>query len=300
MAEWIISKKPDAVIAHSLAVLYACRFVRKRLPGVKIIAVEHHPNALKSAKRWVLSALAFWMADRVVYLSQAYINEVKAKIGPLFRAAKASLIPNGLDLTEYPLATGAAEGFTVGMQGRFVDAKDFPTLFRAVAVANAQPGQKIRLELAGDGPRREEFEKLVRELGIENEVHFLGMLDHDSLLRHMAKWNVCAHATFGETMSISLMEAKACGLAIVASDANGVSPWFRNGVDGILTPVQDHEAMGRALRQLANDPALCHRLGTEALADAQRNYSSTRAWGAYRKLVTGETAAVPERAVCVS
>jgi glycosyltransferase involved in cell wall biosynthesis len=286
MAAWMAEFQPDAVVAHSLAVLYAARQVRKTVPKLKILAVEHHANALKSAKRWVLSLLSFWLADHVVYLSQNYVEELRRKIGPLFRERKAATIPNGLDLAAYKPSVGHARGFTVGMQGRFIDSKDFPTLIKALAVANKLPGPPLHLELAGDGPRREEFTTLVAELGQQEHVSFLGLLDHASLLSHMHHWNAYAHATFGETMSIALMEASACALPIVTNDAPGVSTWFRPGLDGLLTPIGDAEAMGQALRKLANDPAYCASLGQAALQVAQEKYSAARAWADYRKLIT--------------
>lgn len=284
MADWIVSQKADAVIAHSPAVLYACKRAKKRLPHLRIIAVEHHCNALKSARQWLLSAAILWRTDGVVYLTEAYRDEVKRKLGPLFRAKNTSIIPNGLDLDACSVSSPANAVFTAGMQGRMVDGKDFPTLLRAIALAN-DGGPSIHLELAGDGPRRAELEALTDSLGIRARVTFTGLLDHAALLRRVAGWHAYAHASMGETMSIAIMEAKACGLPIVASDAPGISPFFNDGKNGLLVPPSDPAAMAAALRRLAADAALCTRLGMAARQEAEERYSARRAWQSYRRVL---------------
>lgn len=285
MAAWIVSLAPVAVIAHSPAVVYACRRARKQLQGLRIIAVEHHCNALKSLRQWILSAVILRRADRVVYLTKTYRDEVKRKLGPFFRPGNTCVIPNGLDLTAYQPSRPAGAEFTVGMQGRMVEGKDFPTLVRAVALANAMPGPRIRLELAGDGPMRQEIEAIIAYLGISSDVTLTGMLAHRDLAARLAGWHAYAHASMGETMSIALMEAKACGLPIVASDVNGIRPFFEHGVNGLLVPPADPAALAAALRTLSSDPELCARFSAAGRREAEERYSITRTWQAYRNVI---------------
>jgi glycosyltransferase involved in cell wall biosynthesis len=266
---------------------------------LRIIAVEHHCNALKSARQWLLSAAILWRTDRVVYLTGTYRDEVKRKLGPLFRPRNTGIIPNGLDLDACVPRNPANAEFTAGMQGRMVDGKDFPTLLRAVALANAGGGPRIRLELAGDGPRRPELEALTDSLGIRSLVTFTGLLDHAALLQRVAGWHAYAHASMGETMSIAIMEAKACALPIVASDAPGISPFFKDGENGLLVPPGNAAAMAAALQRLASAPDLCARLGMAARREAEERYSAARAWKSYRQVLfpsAAETLTTPATA----
>ncbi|MEZ5300134.1 MAG: glycosyltransferase family 4 protein [Verrucomicrobiales bacterium] len=286
MAKWLAELQPAAAVVHTPAALIAARRARRRCPGMKIIAVEHHSNALKTRKQWALSAAAFWLADDVVYLTEAYRDEVKAKLGALFRSAKASVIPNGLDLAAYPAAAGNPLAFTIGMQGRMVDGKDFASLIRAFASLKAQlPGWPLRLELAGDGPRRDGFETLANELGVDPDVTFLGMVPHAELIRRMACWNAFALSSDGETMSMALMEAFACGLPCAASNAPGLRDFIRHGENGLLFKAGDPASIAAALRAIATNPALRARLSQNARAEAAASFSASRMWAGYRSLI---------------
>lgn len=282
MAAWIAELDADAVIAHNLAVLPACLMARRKRPGLRIMAVEHHCNALKGRQRWILSALAPWIAHSTVYLTESYRDEVRAKLGWKLRRSGTAVIPNALDLDAYPQASPPpGKPFTIGMQGRMVDGKDFSTLIRAIALANSMPGPPLRLELAGDGPRRAECEALAASLGVTDAVHFTGLLDHPGLIRVMSGWNVYAHSSDGETMSIAIMEARACGLPVIASDAPGVAPYVRPEVDGLLAPTRDAAAFAAAFRRLADSPDVCTRMAAASRSLAAAEYSADRAWRAY-------------------
>jgi glycosyltransferase involved in cell wall biosynthesis len=284
MAWWFEDLQPRAIVVHSPGALWAARQARRRLLDCQIIAVEHHSNALKDAKKWLLSLACFHLADHVVYLSEVYRNEVAAKLGMLFRRNRTSVIPNGLDLRLYAPRDGQAR--LVGMQGRLVPGKDFPTLIRAIAIANArQPKAPLTLEIAGDGPRRGELALLVSQLNLASHVKFLGMLPAAELRERLAQWSVYAHASDGETMSLAIMEAKAAGKPIVASDVTGVTPWIDENVDGLLVPPRDATALALALLKLVNDAGLLRSFGQAARAYASEHFNIANASEAYERLL---------------
>ena len=288
----LLQIRPAAVIVHTLGTLPACLQARRQLRNLKIIAVEHHSNALKNAKRWLLSLFALWRADRVVYLTENYRKQVASKLRWLFRARakKTVVINNSLNLALYQRANPTGNHrFLFGMQGRMVDGKDFPTLLRALVPANENNPRPIHLELVGDGPLRPALEALAKSLRVEQHVTFCGMLSSQDLIARMQSWHAYAHASMGETMSIAIMEAKACGLPIIATSAPGVTEFFNHGHNGLVVPQGDFRQVADAVRELQRNDDLRRSLGQNARHEAESRYSSTQAWQAYADLIESKT-----------
>ncbi|MGK0185350.1 MAG: glycosyltransferase involved in cell wall biosynthesis [Verrucomicrobiales bacterium] len=291
MASWMTELKPRAVLAHSPATLYSCRRLKRKLPDTKIVAVEHHPNVLKRRKEWILSAIAHYAADHVVFLSETYKQEVKKRIGPLFRESRAKIIPNGLELEQYidVRSSGCGHGpeLTIGMQGRMVEVKDFATLLRAFSCVSTTLVERanVHLEFAGDGEDRSALERLAAELQIEHRVRFLGMLSHDALITRMKDWDIFALSTLGETMSIALMEAMACGLPVITTDVSGVAEFVRGRGNGVLVPPRQPEAMAKALEDLISDQGRRADLAAQAARYADEYLSVKRSWASYFELI---------------
>ena len=284
MAEWIVSLKPTAVVVHDPLAITACLWARRRLPALRIIAVEHQCNALKTRKDWLFSAVLARAAERVVYLTEIYRDEVRRKLGRWFQESKSSVIASGLDLTAYPVSDPrhhASQPFVIGMQGRMIEGQDYVTLLRALAIANRQPGAAFRLELAGDGPCRDGLQKLALELGVASDVSFLGFLSPRTLARRMACWNACVHCTAGESLSLAVMEAQACALPIVASDVSGVRNCIDHGENGLLVPSNDAAALAGALHVLAANEDMRYRFARAGREQAEAKYSATLTWQMY-------------------
>jgi glycosyltransferase involved in cell wall biosynthesis len=95
---------------------------------------------------------------------------------------------------------------------------------------------------------------------------------------------VYIHASLGETMSTAIMQAMACGKAIVASDVDGINNMITNGLTGLLVRVQDKEQMAIAISSLITDKALRKRLETAALKTAKNTFSDRLMFLRYKKI----------------
>ena len=277
----------DAVIMHYPAGLFA---LKKAFRGLqrkpKILALEHHPNQLKRPHEWMLSALLLWLGDGVVYNTETYRRDVAKRLGPVFslRRQKTAIINNGIELSRYqaPPAPKAPDRFLIGMSGRMAEVKDYKTLLRAFArFRAAHPNLRPQLELAGDGPMRAELEALAIELGIRNDVIFLGLLPFGELVPRMRSWDLFILSTFGETQPLALMEAMACGLPCLSTSVPGVVDVMEPGKNGILVPVTDIEAMATEITHLAMNNEMRKNLASGALAYAQERFSSATMWSRF-------------------
>lgn len=289
------NRDADAFVLHYPAALFA---VRKAMRGMSkrppIIAIEHHPNLLKRPHEWLLSILLLWRGDGVVYLTEAYRNEVARRLGPLFslRKKRTAVIGNGIELDRYQTpATAKTPGqFVIGMSGRMTPVKDYTTLLRAFATLRKElPSLNARLEFAGDGPMRAELESLAASLGIADSVTFLGLMSFNDLLPRMRSWDTFVLSTHGETQPLALMEAMACGLPCIGSSVAGVTDVVRDGENGLLVPESDSASLAAALGALAAEPARRASLGTAALQCAQTHFSSTTMWDRFKTFIGGIT-----------
>jgi len=287
---WLEEKKPDVVISHMTQAVFPVFCYRKWHRDVRYISVEHHSNSLKGKQDWMLTVLNHWAADHSVYLTNEYQHQVKEKIGNLLRPDHISVIPNGIDMERYcPAETQEQKpDIVIGMQGRLVQSKDYTTLLRSFArVVTEQPTLPLYLEIAGDGPMREELVALSEQLGVRKLVRFLGMVPQDELIVRMQSWSVFVLSTYGETMSRAIMEAQACGLPVVATNVSGVTSAIVDGSNGLLVPLRDEAALAQRLQELLADESRRRELGQNARTHAIANFSATECWRRYEEVIDG-------------
>ena len=281
----------DAVIMHYPAGLFA---LRKAFRGQgrrpKVLALEHHPNQLKRPHEWLLSALLLWLGDGVVYNTETYRKDVARRLGPLFslRRHKTAIITNGIELSRYQVPPAPKEPgrFLIGMSGRMAEVKAYKSLLRAFALFRAaHPELRPLLELAGDGPMRAELEALARELGLQDDVDFLGLMPFGDLVPRMRSWDVFILSTFGETQPLALMEAMACGLPCLSTSVPGVVDVMEPGKNGLLVAAADPEGMAKEITRLSLDHETRKNLSSGALIYAQEKFSSATMWKGFIKFI---------------
>ncbi len=125
----------------------------------------------------------------------------------------------------------------------------------------------VRYAVAGAGPDRERLEKLTHKLGLADRVRFLGGVTDQDLpaLYNLASVYVGASRRSErlgvEGFGISLVEASACGLPVVAGNSGGIPDAVQDGETGFLVPPEDPAALADAICRLLGDATLATRLG---------------------------------------
>jgi phosphatidylinositol alpha-1,6-mannosyltransferase len=158
--------------------------------------------------------------------------------------------------------------------------KGIDTVIKALpAVRAAHPG--TRYAVAGVGDRGPHLEQLARELGLADAVRFLGAVPDADLpaLYNAADLYVGAsrlHDLLAEGFGISLVEASACGLAVVGGRSGGVPDAVRDGETGILVNPDDPQAVAAGIKQLLGDDELRKRLGVAGRKAVETFYNWDR------------------------
>jgi glycosyltransferase involved in cell wall biosynthesis len=166
----------------------------------------------------------------------------------------------------------------IGAVGRMVALKNHRALIQLMpSLLAAFPD--LRLVLAGDGPLRGALQEQALQLGVAHVVRFLG--ERSDVSSILPAFDVFALPSLTEGLSIALLEAAACGLAIVASNTGGNPEIVMDGVRGVLFPVGEVDALGQAVHALLRDEALRRQLGDNARSWVLANGSISATCRAY-------------------
>ena len=190
-------------------------------------------------------------------------------------ASRVSLVYNGVDLERFraPAPRGRSVGapFTVLGVGRLVPQKDFST-FLEVAAQLLREGCPIRVQIAGTGPNEEALRARAAVLGISAAVEFLGHVEDTSLLYARADALLLPSRFEGTPMTV--LEAMAMRLPVVASRLDGIAEILTDDTDALLASPGDIQAFARQLRRLVDEPALGARLAEAALVKVRDRFSA--------------------------
>jgi rhamnosyl/mannosyltransferase len=205
-------------------------------------------------------------ADAIIAATPAHISSSE-QLSPVRDSARLHVVPYGFDLSRFrdrpPLADeirrrhgGALLLFALG---RHVYYKGFGFLIRALASV-----PQAALALGGQGPLTAELQRVAREAGVADRVHFIGRVpDQDLPAWYHACDVFCLPSVEpAEAFGIVQVEAMACGRPVLCCQLdNGVNWVNRDGVTGLAVPPADVSALAAALERLRGDASLRARLG---------------------------------------
>ncbi|MBI5563098.1 MAG: glycosyltransferase [Deltaproteobacteria bacterium] len=202
-------------------------------------------------------------------------KEVCVEAG-LYGGKKSLVIPNGVEVP--PLAPGRkAKGvFTILNVSRLSPEKGVDVLLDAV-LALAEKTREFRVLVVGDGPERAALEEKAVALGIADLVMFLGYVD-DVEARFLIS-HLYLTASRGEGMPLTVLEALARGLPVVASNVTGNKDTVINGKTGYLFDIGSPQEAADKICSIMKDDRLRSELSRNARKDAVERFSSERMCG---------------------
>jgi glycosyltransferase involved in cell wall biosynthesis len=181
----------------------------------------------------------------------------------------APAVPELLPRDELKRSLGV-NGATLAFAGRLTAQKSLGRALDAVAVADG-----VSLLVAGDGPDRGALEARARELGIDDRVRFLGPQPRERVVELFRAADATILSSSWENFPHTVVEALAVGTPVLAMEAGGVAEIVRDGVNGLLVPAGDTDALAAAVRRYFGDAALRERLRGQA-TESVANYSAER------------------------
>jgi len=191
-------------------------------------------------------------------------------------------IPNGVDVEKFAPVSFESRislrerfalpqnGKTLIFAGRLHSVKGLDTLLQACSKA-LPTLPKAQLLILGEGPEESSLKNLASRLRITDSVLFLGR--RDNVVEYLQSADVFILPSMSEGLSNSLLEAMACGLAVVATDVGGNVEAITHGCNGILVPPRDPAQLAQALIHLIDNSTLATELGEQARITVEKNYS---------------------------
>jgi glycosyltransferase involved in cell wall biosynthesis len=156
--------------------------------------------------------------------------------------------------------------------GRLAAVKGLPILLESLAaIIPALPD--IVLTVVGDGPDRKKLEDMTTQLGLEENVKFVGYQSQAEVREHMQQTDVFVLPSFAEGVPVSLMEAMAAGVPVVTTRIAGVSELVEDGVSGYLVPPGDPVLLADRIKTLLTDNQLRTRFGAAGRAKVEKDFN---------------------------
>lgn len=185
-----------------------------------------------------------------------YIHGIGVNTGRLHNRNEQSDIRSELNLS--------GDDFLVLSVGELNENKNQQVIIRALAQLK---DPKIHYLLCGKGDQREKLESLAKELGVADNVHFLGY--RKDVVDICCQCDVFAHASRREGISVASLEAMYCGLPLVMSKVRGAEDYLTDGESGFLRDADDVDGYAEGIRQLKADSALLHSCGQKNRENVQ-------------------------------
>lgn len=292
----ILARKPDVVLSF---LFYTDIAVALALLGADVplvLAVRNNYRAEfadarhAAAKRFLLKfACRRKNVRAITSISEAVAEMIREDFRP---KAPVVAIPNGLDVEALeremrqpltPEDDALFDGQTVVACGRLVPQKNYPLLIRAFAHGGPFT-KKGRLLILGKGELEPELKALAKELGVADRVSFLGFRPNPHAL--ISKATVFVLSSDFEGCPNALAEALFVNGCCVSTDCpTGPDELIDDGVDGLLVPPGDEEALSRAIETLLSDPVLRAKLSDSARRRAAANTFRETTVAPYERLL---------------
>ncbi len=284
LAKILKEEAPDAVHTHLDVIKYAV--AAAKVAGVRHCVHTVHNVAEEEAEgtlQKIINSTYFRLGwSTPVALSPKVQDSIVSFYA--MEQAQVPVIYNGIDLSRcMPKESYEAETVRIVHIGRFNYQKNHRGLLEAFALL-VKTNPHCCLDLLGDGELRREMEDYAKELGISEQVRFLG--NQQNVYPYLQNADIFLLPSHFEGMPMTIIEAMGTGLPIVATRVGGVPDMLTDGESGILTE-NTPEDVAAALEKLAGDAALREEMGKNAMLESQRFSSQTMAEN-YVRVYQGE------------
>lgn len=244
---------------------------RARRRGLKAQVVFHASGTeFYFGDRWFSGVVDHWLA-----VSRHTANQQEARYG---RAT--SVVPNGVDVERFRAVARDAElrkswgvpatAPLIVSTGRLVGWKGL----RIVVSAMPRLDRDVHYLAVGAGPEAEPLRAQAAVLGVADRVHLPGRIEHAKLPEVLSQADIYVQPSIGEeSFGISVLEAMACGLPVLASDFGALPEVVADGETGMLVARGDAGAWTSALGELLADPGRRRRMGAAARTRAEAKFT---------------------------
>jgi glycosyltransferase involved in cell wall biosynthesis len=280
-AHWLI---PQGFLA-----LVALSFLKKT---PKLLCTSHGGDLFglndalsKKIKKWVINR-----SNKITVVSSAMMKKINELVPNIQN--KLSIIPMGTNLSNLfiPNHQIAREKNLLLFSGRLVEKKGVDTLIYALAdVRKKNPN--TRLVIIGDGPEKEDLQKLSEKLGISESIRFIGRLPHSELATWYAKATIAVfpfkQAKNGdiEGLGLVMVEALGCACPVIVGDVPAIHDVVEHNKTGLITKQSNHILLAENIIKLLLSPENCQQLAINGRKHVIENFSWSKSSQGYIDII---------------
>jgi glycosyltransferase involved in cell wall biosynthesis len=282
---FIRSQSPKVIHSHRYKENILACFSRKMGKTARLIATQHGMPETGHGNSGAAGCLAarlnrYLLANHFDQLVGVSFDIQKRFIQELgFRKEKVSVIHNGIELPE--LRGFKRSGpMVVGSAGRLFAVKDFPLMIAAALIAVGSKAG-LRFEIAGEGPERAHLEELIAACGVGDHFALRGHVV--DMQRFYADLDVYMNTSIHEGIPMSILEAMAHGVPVIAPHVGGIVEIIDDGVDGFLVSGRKPQDFAERCIRL-QDLELRKRMGQAARDKVKRLFSAEQMAHQYHRL----------------
>jgi len=292
---WKLLRRLRPAIVHTYNLSAAEYAFTAAMAGVPVrIHAEHgrdaaDPQGLNPKHNFLRRRLSPFI-DRFIPVSEDLHRWLGATVG--IAPAKTLFIKNGVDTERFVPGAGtagigpwSADDFVIGTVARVQDIKNHRGLVEAFILLRAQlpeHAQRLKLSIVGDGPLLAQVREQVAAAGITDAVWLPGA--RADIAEVLQTFTVFVLPSFAEGTPVSMLEAMASSLPVVASKVGGIPEVVVEGEHGMLVPPGDVTALAGALARYVQAPELARRHGMAARERIERGFSMHAMLAAYAAL----------------
>ena len=261
-------------------------------PAAKLCGIPHVVRTVHGLREPFEGLRAFKMScyesiERTVHRSCVDViigvsSQIEAKYKAEGEVSRVACIRNGIDLEGKPVQIDRwrmrkdlnvdSETCLIGTLGRLTPVKGIPYLLQAAKIL-VRGGANVKVLIVGEGSIRQDLLMQTQDLGISDNVVFLGHReDTDILLQAM---DIFVLPSLSEGIPMALLEAMAACRPIVASRVGGIPEIIEEGVDGYLVEPMDVDNLAERCRRLIESPDVARYMGEQGRKRVERDFSAT-------------------------
>ncbi len=282
--------KPDIIPSHGYKENILSSLLSKSFPGVKRVGTQHGLPRVAGKKyglrhRLITRCNLFLLSrcfHRVVGVSQE-IQEIFVR-KYRFPGSKVVVIHNGIEIPDLPAIREHGDDFIIGSAGRLFPVKDYRLMIE-IAAAIRRKTDRVRFRLAGEGPEKMQLQTLRSRNHVEDVFTLTGHL-HD-LSPFYRGLDVYLNTSLHEGLPISVLEAMACRLPVIAPRVGGFPEIIDNGVQGYLIGERNPEIFAQRCLSIYNNNVLKRKMGEAARARVEAEFSAEQMARNYFNLYAG-------------
>lgn len=259
--------KPDVVDAHFVidnGLLAACSGFHPFVVtawGSDVLIFPRRNFLWRIVARFVIKR-----SDKVVCNSEVLKNGL---LGLGIGRDKVAKISHGVNTTQFsPQWVNAALKQKLGTAGAptVISIRTLRPIYNVAMLVKAIPlvlkqAPEAQFIIGGGGEEKDSLQELAKSLGVEQNVRFTGLINHEELPAYLASADIYVTTSRSDSSSQSLQEAMACELAPVATDLPANREWISDGENGFLVPQDDYRAMADKIIYLINNSQIRKKFG---------------------------------------